>query len=60
MNMEIKLNDIKINSERLKKSKLKFCKNTKKKPIFHYTSIAGLEGILKSKKITFYKYKIYE
>lgn len=53
MNMEIKLNDIKINSERLKKSKLKFCKNTKKKPIFHYTSIAGLEGILKSKKLRF-------
>ncbi|MBM6841918.1 hypothetical protein H6A03_10285 [[Clostridium] spiroforme] len=51
--MEIKLKDLKINSERLDKSRLKFCKNTKKKPIFHYTSIAGLEGILKSKKLRF-------
>lgn len=42
-----------IDYSRLQKAKLSFHKNTKVKPIFHYTSIGGLEGILNYKKLRF-------
>lgn len=42
-----------IDYPRLQKSKLSFHKNAKKKQIFHYTSIGGLEGILGYKKLRF-------
>lgn len=43
----------KIDYYHLQKSKLTFRKNTKAKPIFHYTSIGGLQGILSSKTLRF-------
>lgn len=42
-----------IDYSRLQKSELSFYKNTRTKPIFHYTSISGLEGILCYKKLRF-------
>ena len=37
----------------LQKSKLGFQNNSRGKGIYHYTSISGLEGILKNKKLRF-------
>lgn len=51
--MEIVTKTTQIDYPRLQKSDLKFHKNVKKKPIFHYTSIGGLEGILGDKKLRF-------
>ena len=43
----------KIDYERLKESRLTFRKGTKARSIYHYTSIGGLEGILKYKTLRF-------
>ena len=51
--MEVNFNKTRINHDLLLKSKLAFRKNTKAKPIFHYTSIGGLQGILSSKTLRF-------
>lgn len=51
--MEVTLDKTKIDHKRLQTSKLTFRKNTKAKPIFHYTSIGGLQGILSSKTLRF-------
>lgn len=51
--MEIVTQKTQIDYERLQKSKLKFQKNTKPRQIFHYTSIDGLEGILRNQKLRF-------
>ena len=53
--MEINFNEMqtKIDYGLIEKRKITFKKNTKAKPIFHYTSIGGLEGILTHKKLRF-------
>lgn len=51
--MEVNFNLTKIDYGLIKKSKITFKKNAKAKPIFHYTSIGGLEGILTNKKLRF-------
>lgn len=51
--MEVTLKKTRINYDLLNNSKLSFWKNTKAKPIFHYTSIGGLHGILSSKTLRF-------
>lgn len=53
--MEIKSNkeNMIIDYNLLSNSKLSFCKNTKAKSIFHYTSIGGLQGILSNKTLRF-------
>ena len=51
--MEIIPYKTQIDNLRLKKSKLRFQKNTGAQQIFHYTSISGLEGILKYKTLRF-------
>lgn len=51
--MEITPHKTQIDYSRLEKSKLLFYKNTKARRIFHYTSIAGLEGILAHKTLRF-------
>lgn len=51
--MQIAFDKTKIDYKLLQESKLVFRKNTKAKPIFHYTSIGGLQGILSSKTLRF-------
>jgi len=51
--MDVNYNSTKINYGLIKNSKITFKKNAKAKPIFHYTSIGGLEGILTYKKLRF-------
>lgn len=51
--MEITPSKTKIDYPRLQKSKLSFHKKARTNPIFHYTSIGGLEGILGNKKLRF-------
>lgn len=51
--MEVTLNKTMIDYNLLQSSKLSFRKNTKAKPIYHYTSIGGLQGILDSKTLRF-------
>ena len=51
--MEITYPKTTIDYDRLQNSKLIFRKNTRIKPIYHYTSIGGLQGILKDKKLRF-------
>lgn len=51
--MEITLQKTQINYALLQKSKLSFRKGAKAKQIFHYTSIGGLEGILRDQKLRF-------
>lgn len=51
--MEITSVKTEINYDLLKDSKINFEKNSRKKTIFHYTSIGGLEGILFNKKLRF-------
>lgn len=51
--MEVNFNSTKIDYELIEKNKITFKKNVKAKPIFHYTSIGGLEGILTHKKLYF-------
>ena len=42
-----------IDSGALKKNKVQFTTGSPRKPIFHYTSIGGLSGILENKKLRF-------
>lgn len=42
-----------IDSVALKKNKVQFTTGSPRKPIFHYTSIGGLSGILENKKLRF-------
>lgn len=53
--MEIEVNSVKteINYDLLQNSKLVFRKNTKARPIFHYTSVGGLQSILSRKTLRF-------
>lgn len=51
--MEVSLDKTRIDYNHLMKSKLTFHKNIKAKPVFHYTSIGGLQGILSSKTLRF-------
>ena len=51
--MELILDKTQIDYTRLQNSKLSFHRNTKARPIFHYTSIGGLEGILEHKTLRF-------
>lgn len=51
--MELVLDKTRIDYSRLQNSKLSFHRNTKARPIFHYTSIDGLEGILEHKTLRF-------
>lgn len=51
--MEIIPYETQIDNQKLNKSKLHFQKNTRARQIFHYTSIGGLEGILKHKTLRF-------
>lgn len=51
--MEIIPNKTQIDTLKLINSKLHFPQNTKARHIFHYTSIGGLEGILKYKTLRF-------
>ncbi len=51
--MGLDFNFTKINYPLLEKSKLTFQKNSRIKPIYHYTSIGGLYGILSSKTLRF-------
>ncbi len=50
--MEIIPYKTQIDNQKLNKSKLHFQKNTRARQIFHYTSIGGLEGILKHKTLS--------
>lgn len=51
--MNVSFEKTSVNYNLLLNSKLAFRKNTKAKPIFHYTSIGGLQGILSSKTLRF-------
>lgn len=51
--MDIDVPKNQIDYERLKNSKLSFYRSTKAKPIFHYTSIGGLQGIFEKRKLRF-------
>ena len=51
--LEIIQNKTQINYKLLRDKKIRFQKNYNKKHIFHYTSIGGLEGILRNKTLRF-------
>lgn len=51
--MEISFPKSQIDYSLLQTQKLKFERGTRSKPIYHYTSIYGLEGVLKNKTLHF-------